>query len=147
MNGAHFNYMVPILLRKMQRRIKAFWNFISHLGVENDIASVELKRRVMINKLVFFGLVFLFPFMFPGINPTSSSFGWIEFGVFLGLIGVLILNGFYLIQWGRWALLLTMCSKIFFTASVRGIEGGDQFFILPVSLGILLIHDLKKNGL
>ena len=128
----------------IKRQILKFWQLISHLGVDFQEESVEIKRRIMLNRVVFAGTCLVFPYIFPGVNPTSNGVGWIELGIFVGLILVLVLNRFNRIQAGRWLLVLVMAGKIFFTASLRGIDGGDQFFIQPVMLGILLFHDIKK---
>ena len=128
----------------IKHRILKIWQFISHLGVDFEHGSVEVKRRIMLNRVVFAGLFLIFPFIFPGVNPTSDDIGWIELGIFIGLGLVLLLNRYCLIQEGRWLLMLVMAAKIFLTASTRGIEGGDQLFIMPVMLGILLFHDIKN---
>ena len=99
----------------------------------------------MINRMVFVGLFLIFPFIFPAINPTSQEFGWIESIIFGGFMIVLILNHFHYIHTSRWILLSVMCVKFFVTASVRGVDGGDQLYIFPILLGVFLFHDIKKK--
>ena len=120
------------------------WRYISQLGVDFEDNSAEIRRRIMLNRVVFAGQLLVFPFIFPAVNPTTDDIGWIELGVFLGLGKVLLLNKLKLVHTGRLLLALVMFCKIFFTASTRGIEGGDQLFIMPVMLGILLFFDIKK---
>lgn len=130
---------------KVPEVIQKLWKTISYLGVDSQADGVETKRIITVNRLVTAILFLVFPFIFPEINPTSSQIGWIECGVFCGCLLILILNSQGFIQTGRWVLLTVLCMKVFFSASVRGIDGGEQFYFAPILLGILWIQDLKRK--
>ena len=131
--------------RHIREYVGLVWDFISHLGMEPNLESVEIRRRMIINRVIFVGFISVLPFMIPGINPTIRTFGWIELGVAIGFALSLVLTYYKHIQTGRWVMILTACSKVFFTASLRGMSGGDQLFLIPTFLGILLVFDYRRK--
>ncbi len=129
----------------MVKCIQKIWDRISELGV-NDSTPPQEKRVIQtLNRVSFLAVLLVAPFFLPAINPTSDSWGWVELASALGFLSVLVANAYDQTQWGASLLILTTNIKIFFSASIRGFEAGEQLFFIPLLAGLVLIYDVRKS--
>lgn len=129
----------------MQGRLKNIWNLISTLGISPDSSPGEFRLTQTLNRLSLITACAVFPFVFPALNPTYYTFGWIEFVSVIGFLSILGANALNKSKAASFILVLTVNFKIFFSASSRGWEAGEQLFFIPLFVGIILLYDIRKQ--
>lgn len=129
----------------MQKRLKNIWNSISTLGITSRSSPGEVRLIKTLNRLSLIAACAVLPFVIPALNPTYDTFGWIEFVSGLGFLSILAANALHKNHAASFILVLTVNFKIFFSASSRGWEAGEQLFFIPLFVGILLLYDIRKQ--
>lgn len=129
----------------MKEYLIHIWNTISTLGIHSESKSAEIRLTKTLNRLALIAACAVLPFAIPSINPTYDSFGWIEFVSGMGFLLILLANASHQKEAASFILVLTANFKIFFSASSRGWEAGEQLFFIPLLVGLLLLYDLKKQ--
>lgn len=129
----------------MQAVLINIWNQISTLGITKTSSPAEIRLIKTLNRLSLIAALSVFPFVVPAINPTYDTFGWIEFISGLGFLSILGANSLQKYRIASFLLVLTVNFKIFFSASSRGWEAGEQLFFIPLCVGILLLYDIRKQ--
>ncbi|RMG65398.1 MAG: response regulator [Bacteroidetes bacterium] len=122
-----------------------FWQWLSSRGLHPQLAEEQERRVIIVNRISFVAGLAIFPFIFPAINPTNDGIGWVELSCFGGFWLVPVVNHYGHIRLGKFLLLLTLNVKIFFSGSLRGYYGGEQMFIIPLAIGLLLLYDMRRE--
>lgn len=129
----------------MQKGVKNIWNTLSTLGITTNSSPGEVRLIKTLNRLSLIAALAVFPFVIPAFNPTYDTIGWIELISGLGFLSILGANALQKNNAASFILVLTVNFKIFFSASSRGWEAGEQLFFIPLFVGILLLYDTKKQ--
>lgn len=129
----------------MLAKITYGWKILSELGITEGLDAERVRMIKTLNRVSFITALLVFPFTFPQINPTNDQFGWIEFVSSLGFLSVLVAHAVGYRNLGPVLIVLTANFKVFFSASTRGFEAGEQLFFIPLIVGIILMYDLRKD--
>ena len=127
------------------RTIAYAWQWISLRGIGGSLPESQQRRVIIVNRISVVAALAIFPFIFPAINPTSDGPGWVELGCFGGFLLVPVVNHGHNIRLGKFLLLLTINAKVFFSGSLRGFYGGEQLYLIPLAMGLLLLYDLRRE--
>lgn len=129
----------------MKEFLLKIWKKISVLGIlpQDDPATVRLTKTL--NRLSVIAALAVLPFAIPALNPTYDSVGWIELISGVGFLSILVANALYRKRSAAFILVLTTNFKIFFSASSRGWDAGEQLFFIPLTAGIVLLYSLRHT--
>lgn len=129
----------------MLATIIQWWKILSELGIKEGADPVSILLIKTINRVSFITAFLVVPFVFPQINPTNDGIGWIELVAAIGFLSVLLAHKYGKLWLGPVLLILASNVKIFFSASSRGFEAGEQLFFIPLLGGIITIYNLRED--